>query len=71
MINNVVASAVITHSLSDHFPTVVQLNFKVNCKSKIRIIYWGNTSKTIKRSLQVKQNHIVKIICNKFGKKLD
>jgi len=33
------------------------------------IICWGNTSKTIKRSLQVKKNHIVKIICNKFGKK--
>ena len=33
------------------------------------IIYWGNSSKTIKHKLQVKQNRITKTLCNKFGTK--
>ena len=33
------------------------------------IICWGNSSKTIKHKLQVKQNRIIKTLCNKFGKK--
>ena len=33
------------------------------------IICWGNSSKTIKHKLQVKQNRIIKALCNKFGTK--
>ena len=33
------------------------------------IICWGNSSKTIKHKLQVKQNRIIKTLCNKFGTK--
>jgi len=33
------------------------------------IIAWENSTKTIMRKLQVKQNPIVKIICNKLGRK--
>ena len=33
------------------------------------IICWGNSSKTIKNRLQVKQNRIIKALCNKFGTK--
>ena len=33
------------------------------------IICWGNSSKTIKHKLQVKQNRITKTLCNKFGTK--
>jgi len=36
MKKNVLVSAVIKHSLSDHFPRVVQLNFKINRKNEIR-----------------------------------
>ena len=32
-------------------------------------ICWGNSSKTIKHKLQVKQNRIIKTLCNKFGTK--
>ena len=34
MINNVVSPAVITHSLSDHFPTIVHLKFKTKRKDE-------------------------------------
>ena len=33
------------------------------------IICSGNSSKIIKRKLQVKQNRIIKTLCNKFGTK--
>ena len=33
------------------------------------IICSGNSSKTIKHKLQVKQNRIIKALCNKFGTK--
>ena len=33
------------------------------------IICWGNSSKIIKHKLQVKQNRIIKTLCNKFGRK--
>ena len=33
------------------------------------IICWGNSSQTIKHKLQVKQNRIIKTLCNKFGTK--
>ena len=33
------------------------------------IICWGNFSKTIKHKLQVKQNRIIKTLCNKFATK--
>ena len=33
------------------------------------IICWGNSSETIKNKLQVKQNRIIKTLCNKFGTK--
>ena len=33
------------------------------------IICWGNSSKTIEHKLQVKQNRIIKTLCNKFGTK--
>ena len=33
------------------------------------IICWGNLNKTIKRKLQVRQNHIIKVLCNQFSKK--
>ena len=33
------------------------------------IICGGNSSKIIKRKLQVKQNRIIKTLCNKFGTK--
>ena len=33
------------------------------------IICWGNSSKTVKHKLQVKQNRIIKTLCNKFGTK--
>ena len=33
------------------------------------IICCGNSSKTIKHKLQVKQNRIIKTLCNKFGSK--
>ena len=33
------------------------------------IICWGNSFKTIKHKLQVKQNRIIKTLCNKFGTK--
>ena len=36
MMNSVVSPAVITHSLSDHFPTVVHLKFKTKRKDKNR-----------------------------------
>ena len=32
-------------------------------------ICWGNSSKTIKHKLQVKQTRIIKTLCNKFGTK--
>ena len=34
------------------------------------IICWGNSSKTIKHKLQVKQNRIIKTLCNKLGTKI-
>ena len=34
------------------------------------IICWGNSSKTIKHKLHVKENRIIKTLRNKFGKKL-
>ena len=34
------------------------------------IICWRNFSKTIKHKLQVKQNRIIKTLCNKFGTKI-
>ena len=33
------------------------------------IIFSGNSSKIIKRKPQVKQNRIIKTLCNKFGTK--
>ena len=33
------------------------------------IICWGNSSKIIKHKLQVKQNRIIKTLCNNFGTK--
>ena len=33
------------------------------------IISWGNCFKIIKRKLQVKQNRIIKTLCDKFGAK--
>ena len=33
------------------------------------IICWGNSSKTMKHKLQVKQNRIIKSLRNKFGTK--
>ena len=35
------------------------------------IICWGNSFKTIKHKLQVKQNRIIKTLCNKLVQKLD
>ena len=33
------------------------------------IICWGSANNSLIKSLQVKQNHLVKILCNKFGRK--
>ena len=33
------------------------------------IICWGTANNSLIKSLQVKQNHLVKILCNKFGRK--
>jgi len=41
----------------------------VNSHLMYAIIAWENSTKTIMRKLQVKQNLIVKIICNKLGRK--
>ena len=33
------------------------------------IIFWGSANNSLIKSLQVKQNHLVKILCNKFERK--
>ena len=33
------------------------------------IVFWGSANNSLIKSLQVKQNHLVKILCNKFGRK--
>ena len=33
------------------------------------IVCWGSANNSLIKSLQVKQNHLIKILCNKFGRK--
>ena len=47
----------------------VYYSLRVYSHLQYAIICWGNFSKTNKHKLQVKQNHIIKTLCNKFGTK--
>ena len=48
---------------------ISKYNKKIKFETFYRIICWGNSSKTIKHKLQVKQNRIIKTLCNKCGTK--
>ena len=52
-------------------PQIITLVFYSSVYSHLQyaIICWGNNSNIIKRKLQVKQNCIIKTLCNKFGTK--